>query len=213
MGSDRFEEEGPIHPQTISQPFWIGRFPVTNRQWRAAVETSGGAVLPPNWAEPYNTPGKEDHAIVGVSLFDAQRLIGWLGPGWNLPTEAEWEYAARGPEGFTYPWGNTWEPEHHLYFGGTGKMTDVVGRRPGGASWVGTEDMIGHVAEWTLDPWAPYPFQAARPEEPFNPVRVARGGSWNPNLDGTHAVYRMRINADFGANGIGLRLTYRGSQQ
>jgi formylglycine-generating enzyme required for sulfatase activity len=111
------------------------------------------------WADlPLPPPGLEDHPVVLVSRTDAQAYCAWRGRGtprrYRLPSEAEWEKAARGADGRYFPWGSAFDPErlNHAYrFGGT----TAVGRFPLGVSPYGILDMAGNVFEWTADDFAP----------------------------------------------------------
>jgi formylglycine-generating enzyme required for sulfatase activity len=179
MGSDEGDsDEKPAHQVTL-QPYAMGKTEVTNAQYRAFVaathhETAG------DWAAYAGTWG-DQAPVVGVSWHDATAYCQWA--GLRLPTEAEWEAAARGPEGRTYPWGDTWDAS---------KCSNSVGGRPGsagtpvavgsypqGASPFGCLDMAGNVWEWCSSKYQPYPYDAAdgREASAGREDRVLRGGS------------------------------------
>lgn len=182
MGSKDVPEgdEEPIHPQVFERPFWIARHPLTNDQWRAAV--AAGVVPEPNAErslEWYNDPDMGHHPVVGVNWFECLAVAQWLGV--RLPTEAEWEYAARGVERWRYPWGQGWD-ESRLVWEETSKgQTAHVESFPQGASWVGALHMLGNVWEWTSSIYLPYPYVQDEAHEDLNDLkspRVLRGSSW-----------------------------------
>ena len=161
--SGRDDDEGPVHQVTLSQPFYLGKYEVTQGQWAAVMRSNPSA---------FDTCGG-NCPVEQVSWEDAQEFIVRLNrrEGMNvyrLPTEAEWEYAARG-RGRT---GDYW------YEGNSNGRTQPVGRkRPNG--W-GVYDMLGNVWEWTADWYGPY--SASPATDPRGPSggadRVSRGGSW-----------------------------------
>ena len=186
MGSDDGDrDERPVHTVGLDG-FWIDRAGVTNAQYRQCVEA--GECEPPmacteGEGQPtYEESGKTEHPVVCVDWFVAKAYCEWAGG--RLPTEAEWEYAARGPEGFKYPWGDN-EPNDMLlnYFPSFVGDTTEVGSYPDGASWCGALDMAGNVWEWAAD-WYAADYYAASPStNPTGPSsgskRVIRGGSWD----------------------------------
>jgi sulfatase modifying factor 1 len=174
MGSARgYEDEVPVHEVCLNA-FWIDRFEVTN----ASYGSSG-------YFDGPNRPREE------VTWFDARDFCERRGA--RLPTEAEWEYAARGPQSWVYPWGDSFDGANATYEGNSrGKTTDV-GIRMGGASWVGALDMSGNVWEWvsTLD--KPYPYDATDGREgdtESNSVRIMRGGSWYDSSTNVRSAFR-----------------------
>jgi len=170
-----FEGESPQHTVTLDA-FWIDKYEVTNAQYRQCVE-DGDCEEPGCWDDSdFNTP---DQPAVCVSWYDAQAYCEWAGG--RLPTEAEWEYAARGPQGNTYPWGeDELDCDKANYSGCVGETT-AVGSYPGGTSWCKALDMAGNVWEWVNDWAGAYPSTAQT--NPTGPetggARVLRGGAWD----------------------------------
>ncbi|MCK4470698.1 MAG: SUMF1/EgtB/PvdO family nonheme iron enzyme, partial [Anaerolineae bacterium] len=156
--------------------FRIDKYPVTNAQYKRFVEATGHS--PPRHWEGGNYPAKKAaHPVVYVTWHDAVAYAEWVGK--RLPTEEQWEKAARGTDGRGYPWGdwekgrcNTWEAN-------IGDTTPVGKYSPGGDSPYGCVDMVGNVWEWTTTQC-----------EPGHPGRVVRGGSWLVYRDNARcAVY------------------------
>ncbi len=129
-----FKPEQPASMVRVA-PFAIGRYPVTNAQYAAFVETTGHPAPEHfgDWGLP--PPGKEDHPVVNVSWLDAIAFTEWLGRessrSVRLPTEVEWEKAARGADGRLWPWGDEWDPVRaNTAEGGPGELTPVGGVLP-----------------------------------------------------------------------------------
>lgn len=168
MGSsDGDSDEQPVHEVCFERPFWIDVVEVTNAQY-------GGAA--PDCTE-WSSEG--DQPRVCINWTDA--LAYCQEHGARLPTEAEWEYAARGPDGLIYPWGDVFIVENVVYGGNSASRTWDVGSKPGGVSWTGAFDLSGNVWEWVNDWYGSYPSgQQVNPQGPESgQSRVARGGSWN----------------------------------
>lgn len=216
MGTDEPEyavtTAEPMHPQTIAQPYTIAQYPVTNAQW--AMGVAAGAVAEPegialNW---YRDSAMADAPVAGVNWFSAQKFAAWL--GCRLPTEAEWEYAARGVESLLYPWGNEWQPDWCVGLHNSGGKPWSVQSKPEDVSWVGARHLTGNVAEWTNSRYKRYPYHAddGREETTGKSLsrgfqRVLRGGSWElaypPYF---RASFRTRGNPDEWLNKWGFRL-------
>ena len=168
MGSvDGWDDEQPVHEQCITEPFWLDKYEVTNALY--------GSVGCSDWSSEPDQPRN------CVTWIEAQAFC--EAHGGNLPTEAQWEYAARGVESWVYPWGNEYVSEYVIgeddpTYGDT--KTAPVGSRPEGASWVGTLDQSGNVWEWTATRYDPYPYELGDDsyDSGDNRTRVLRGGSW-----------------------------------
>jgi formylglycine-generating enzyme required for sulfatase activity len=222
MGStEGRDNEQPVHAVALDG-FWIDQAEVTNAQYRRCVEA--GACQAPmtcDWGEPtYEDLSKADYPVVCVDWYGAQTYCEWAGA--RLPTEAEWEYAARGPEGFIYPWGDEFDcslgnfddetqVDDHVNPGGEGcdgyVKTAPVESFPGGASWCDALDMAGNVWEWVADWYRDYP--SGRQVNPMGPssgsVRVQRGGSWYNPLDCMRGAYRDVSPPDVTSDNWGFR--------
>ena len=195
MGSsDGFPKEQPEHQVCLSQPFWIDRTEVTVEQYVRYMNATGATMEDSLvWT---NAAGKvylqvvHENGVWVAAAGDAHRPLeavpfqkavdfcSWRGA--RLLTEAEWEYAARGPDGWLYPWGNDFKPENvvRIY-----EKTPPVGSKPQGASWVGALDMSSSLHEWVSSIYKPYPYNPKDGREiPFQvdntSERVLRGGSW-----------------------------------
>jgi formylglycine-generating enzyme required for sulfatase activity len=198
MGSDDHDiDEAPLH-KVYLPTFWIAECPVINAEYKRFELASGHKSY---HERPEPDPGKGRHPVVMVSNRDARAYCEWLsrmtGKPYRLPTEAEWEKAARGSDGRIWPWGNTWDPSKtNTEEGGKGD-TIPVGSYPDGASPYGLLDMAGNVANWTSSVWAPYPYDSNDGrEDPGSFVSrwrtgfVARGTSSHGNRDSARCSCR-----------------------
>ncbi|HME91321.1 MAG TPA: SUMF1/EgtB/PvdO family nonheme iron enzyme [Myxococcaceae bacterium] len=190
------------HPQRRIHlsAFSIDRLPVTFADFEAFIQSSGyareelwspegwsfvrssGLVRPrflgePEWA---HVTGARQPAC-GVSFWEADAYARFVGK--RLPTEAEWEKAARGADGRLYPWGNGWDPGRCSFRGGPVRAAPPVGQFPSGASPYGVLEMAGGVWEWCADWYHPGEYARSPERNPTGPaigeVKVARGGAWN----------------------------------
>jgi len=151
--------------------------------------------------EDYNNPAQP---VVGVSWFEARAYCRWLaaqtGVPFRLPTEAEWEAAARGPEGRPYPYGDTLDPLRGNIFATQVRQPTPVGVFPAGDTPEGVADMAGNTQDWTSTLHRPYPYDAAdgrEDPEPGNGFRVIRGGAFYGKPESVRATYRFRFNPLF----------------
>jgi iron(II)-dependent oxidoreductase len=202
-----YDNEGPAHEVCVDG-FWISKTEVTNAQYRRCVQV--GACSEPRNKTYYDNPRYNSHPVVNVSWYQASEYAQWMGG--RLPTEAEWEYAARGPGGKRYPWGNT-EPNCDLAnfaYDCKGGKTEA-GSFTAGASWVGALDMAGNVWEWTHTLYHNYPYDEKDGRENTSDMRscrVLRGGTWGmwSYLNGnTHATLREGVQPGRVNNFIGFR--------
>ena len=187
MGSNDYANEMPIR-QVQVDAFWIDRTEVTVEAYSACV--ADGACTEPGSGGSCNwmVAGREDHPVNCVTWFQAAKYCGWVDGGVKrLPTEAEWEKAARGTDAREYPWGDVPEPScTHVVMNDGGAGCDMgstwpVGSKPMGDSPFGAHDMAGNVWEWVAD-WYTSSYDAMETDNPTGPAmgtwRVLRGGSW-----------------------------------
>ena len=172
---ESYAEEAPQHSVDVAA-FAISQTPVTNALY-AVFQRETGAYQPLIWGGAL--PARlHDHPVMDVSWQDAQAFCRWLsvqtGQRYRLPTEAEWEKAARGTDGRTFPWGNTFDIQCcNVKESGLGSTTPV-GSYPAGASPYNVLDMAGSVWEWTQSLQAPYPYIATDGRNGLEPRRVRR---------------------------------------
>jgi formylglycine-generating enzyme required for sulfatase activity len=248
MGSDSGDvNESPMHTVKLSG-FWIGKTEVTNAQYRLFVEANGfqqeefwtGLGLDVREDDDatfrqecrdnsqFNQP---DKPVVCVSWFEAIAYMRWLaketGENIHLPSEAEWEKAARGTGGYLYPWGNEYPNGTRLNYCDQNcdndhmdesvsdgyRYTAPVGSFPAGASPYGVLDMAGNVWEWTRSQMGDYPYpgdaegRALREYRfGYGGSRVTRGGSWAKGQDTVHASFRDSLNPQLAGSDQGFRL-------
>jgi formylglycine-generating enzyme required for sulfatase activity len=218
MGSNAPEagqDEQPLTPVTMSE-IYMSRFPVTNAQYEK---------FDPSHRHKRMNGAGPDHPVVYITSLDAVKFCEWLrrkdGKAYRLPTEAEWEYAARGIDGRTYPWGNesgrgfanfadsstTFAWRDPLVHDGYPE-TSPVGAFPRGASYFGIEDMAGNVWEWCLDFYQPLPGTPKRNHRgPVSGIkRVYRGGSWKSRFSNLRATARSANAANYCCNDVGFRI-------
>jgi len=201
---DDFADEGPAHPVEL-ESFWIYQTEVTNAQYRLCVEDE---VCPmPALLEFFNDPLFADHPVVYVDWFSAVAYCGYAGG--RLPSEAEWEKAARGPDDRPFPWGEAPVCGKANLKGCTQGLTAPVGSFSEGASPYGVLDMAGNVSEWVADWYSPVYYQDSTPVNPTGPsegeMRVARGGSWKNPFVGVRSTNRIANYPEVYSTGVGFR--------
>ena len=189
----RFADEQPQHTVYLDA-FYIDKYEITNAQYGRFIDDTG-RMPPPYWSnELYNQP---EQAVMAVTWDDAAAYAAWAGK--RLPTEAEWEKAARGTDGRIWPWGNEWD-ETALNANDVGAVdgyvyTAPVGSYPQSVSPYGVHDMAGNLFEWVADWYAPDYYENSPEVNPTGPAsgdnHVARGGSWDMNLDFTRCPSRF----------------------
>lgn len=222
VNADSFRNQSPRHKVMVGG-FWIYKYEVTNEQLDRFVKATGyqpqyGKEGREYW-DKFTEGGKANHPAVCVSWNDAMAYCKWAGG--RLPTEAEWEYAARGADGRRFPWGNDWSHHNCNYadkntpFPHSDKTADdgfqytaPVGSFPQGASPFGAMDMAGNVWEWCSSLYQPYPYNATDGRENLSGTkgdRVLRGGAWYYRPSDCDAAYRFWLSPDFKHYGIGVR--------
>jgi formylglycine-generating enzyme required for sulfatase activity len=215
-GKYPYNRERPQHKVSLSG-YLIGRYPVTNQDYKDFVDATGQRVpfRDDEWSRAMNwdlatrtfPEGKANHPVTLVSWHDAAAYCKWFGG--RLPTEAEWEKAARGAEGREWPWGNQWQPDR-CNSGETGiwgtTPVDQYGVR--GESPYGVADMAGNVWEWCSSLPDAYPYRANDGREADIPAghRAHRGGAWGLSQWEVRCAVRGAAHPDdFGFN-VGFRV-------
>lgn len=204
-------DEHPPH-QVELPGFLIDRQEVSNDAYGACVR-AGVCRAAAHAGDP--VLGAPTHPVVGVTWFDAKRYCGWLGK--RLPTEAEWEYAARYPKFLPFPWEGKAAPQLANLRGAADghRRTAPVGTYPAGASGAGALDMAGNAAEWTAD-WYDSEYYKESPQKaPTGPststgARSVRGGSWGDTDYEARATRRTALSPNFARDSVGFRCAAAG---
>jgi formylglycine-generating enzyme required for sulfatase activity len=199
------ESEKPQHKVCLTSGYWIDKTEVTNASFQQFVD-DGGYTRQELWSEAgwgwlqrqgtkklpveCDVETGDDYPRVCVTWYEAEAYANWRGG--SLPTSAQWEYAARGPESRIYPWGDEWNPENANVVDSKGLTR--VGAYPQGASWVGALDMAGNAMEWVGDWYSPTYYQDSPTDDPTGPergsIKIERGGWWGSNPAVARTAYR-----------------------
>jgi len=174
-GSTRqwYVNEHPARKESIDG-FYIDKFEVTNREYKEFVDATGHRP-PPLWRGETYPAELADHPVVAVDWYDAEAYCKHRGK--TLPSEAQWEKAARGSDGRSFPWGSEFDSKKLNTFGDYGGTTPV-GKFPDGASPYGALDMAGNVQEWTSGWYKAYPGNKFSDPDYGEKLKVIRGGGW-----------------------------------
>ena len=212
MGDNKSKRETdkPAHPVQVS-PFWLGKIPVTNQQYKVFIDDTGHK-KPHYWDDSkFNDPIQP---VVSVMWSDAQAFCKWLrektGIAFTLPSEAQWEFAARGTDGRKYPWGNEEPDKKRACYGQNTDKPLPAGTLSAGKGPFGTLDQAGNVWEWCLDVWDKECYQKRVKQIPkgktiLDPLNkqgdkdyhVIRGGSWLSGVGDLDAAYRFWYRGDW----------------
>jgi len=203
--------EGPQHTVYLDA-FWIYRTEVTNGMYQACVQEHAcprpAQIHSSTRSLYYGNPSYNDYPVIYVSWIHAASFCRWAGG--RLPTEAEWEKAARGIDSRLFPWGNENPTEGRVnYKSSTYQDTAPVGSFPSGASPFGVMDMAGNVWEWTFDWFQPTYYSISPDNNPRGPfsgtTRVIRGGSWSKPAEAIRTVMRASLKPEETFNTLGFR--------
>jgi formylglycine-generating enzyme required for sulfatase activity len=222
---DAYDDEQPQREVCITRGFWLDQFPVTNDAYRAFIDADGYKTerfwSPDGWQwvirnkktrpRDYEDFTDPNQPRVGVTWYEVDAYARWRGG--CLPTESEWEYAARGPESLIYPWGDVWDSSRaNTRESGIGKTTPVE-QYEGGKSWVNAYDLAGNVWEWVADWWDENYYKTNPPKNnPTGPAsgeeRCLRGGSWGIIPLFSRAACRTGLRPVGEFNDFGFRVVY-----
>jgi len=228
--------EKPRHcNESITESYLIGRYPVTNIQFNTFVKAGGyrerrywtkagwawmegkGRIRTDDYSESLKLP---NHPVIGVTWYEAVAFCHWLTERLrergkltadeeiSLPTETQWEKAARGTDGRSYPWGNNHDPERANYKDTGIRTTSAVGCFPGGASPYGVEDLSGNVWEWTQSLYKSYPYDPldGREDLESDGVRVLRGGAFYNEARDIRCAFRIWVFPEYCCKNFGFRV-------
>jgi len=185
------DDEQPLHAVYLTE-YWIDQTEVPNTMYQRCVQAD--QCTPPVHSPRFGDEDYTHHPVVGVTWSQAAAYCAWAGR--RLPTEAEWEKAARGTDGRIYPWGNSLPGENLLNFDRLIGDTTPVGSYLTGASPYGALDMAGNVWEWVADWYDPNYYTNTPSENPQGPgasgnLRVLRGGAWGVAARAVRAANRF----------------------
>jgi formylglycine-generating enzyme required for sulfatase activity len=196
--------EDPAH-EVILDPYYIDLHEVTNADYKKYMEGTGSKSAPRYWDDSnFNQPNQP---VVGVAWKEAQAFCHWNNK--RLPTEAEWEKAARGKRPIKYPWGDEEPDKTRLNFNRHIDKTTPVGTYPTGKSDFGVFDLSGNVAEWVGDWHFPEYYLFSPKENPPGPekghYKIIRGGNWKNNAEDVRLTYRNATVPNARSKTVGFR--------
>lgn len=214
-GTDRFAEqwERPAHEVTLSA-FWMMQTEVTNAQYGLCVQDSACVPVQDGASRTrgdyYYNVAFMNHPVVNVAQPQAEDYCGWVNG--RLPTEAEWEYAARYNDGRLYPWGDEMEINRGSFGRPEGSDTEPVFSYPNGASALGFLNQAGNVWEWMADWYDPNYYKDSPANNPLGPEegkeRVVRGGAYGTDPQFVRGANRRGLKPDVGYDNVGFRCAF-----
>jgi formylglycine-generating enzyme required for sulfatase activity len=204
--NDGSNDERPVHPVYLDA-YKISKYEVTFKMYDRYREET-------NAAKPYDMGwGRGNRPVINVTLYEAQAFCTWLskktGKNIHLPTEAQWEKAARGTDRRKYPWGNSPPTCGEANYYGCADITKTVGSHPSGVSPYGLHDMAGNVWEWCSDRYSSRYYSDSpgiNPTGPSTGSYVGRGGGWFSEARNIRSTTRFRFNPSYKASNLGFRL-------
>jgi formylglycine-generating enzyme required for sulfatase activity len=217
-----FPSEQPEHEVHLTHGYWIDQYEVTNAAFQAFID-AGGYATREHWSDDgwawlskqpsrsgclyQKSKDKADYPCVRITWYEAEAYAKWRGG--RLPTEAEWEYAARGPQSLVYPWGNTFDPANANVV--DSQELKPVGSYPAGKSWVNAFDMAGNAMEWVQDWLSTTYYQQGVRDDPPGPatgtIKIEKGGWWGSNPYVARSAYRHYEDPpDYADHHIGFRI-------
>ena len=216
MGSEnRGPDEKPVN-KVYLDAYYIGKYEVTNEEYYKFWQATG-KYTPESFTDEYGIGAWPEralkfpnHPVVGVSWYDAVAYAEWV--SMRLPTEAEWEKAARGTTDRLWPWGNSLQAYANTWNGKDGYDNSIapVGSYPNGKSYYGVMDMAGNVWEWTSDWYSDTYYFHSPKQNPTGPEtgswRVIRGGAWTDDIKRCTTTFRFYFYPSLKTSFIGFRL-------
>lgn len=209
MGTNQSEGLGPNTPRVHNDArpehkstlpaFYLDKTEVTNAAYKAYCEAAKYPA-PPHWKGGMYAEGEDDFPATHLSWHEAAAFAAWAGK--RLPTEAEWEKAARGADGSQFPWGNDWDVKRVVW---NRNRPFKVASKPDGASPYGALDMAGNVFEWTASWYAAYPNSPVKFDEYNNSMKVIRGGGYDGHETIARTHYRSVAYPNTRSEWIGFR--------
>ena len=212
LNPDWIRKECPRHAVRLA-PYRLARFPVTQQEFMEFLQATGYPDLPASWSFRRYPIERSNHPVYGVSVQMCEMYAAWLsartGRHFRLPTEAEWEFAAAGPEGLEFPWGAEFDADRANCCETGIFDTTPVGMFPGGVSPFGIHDLAGNVEEYVTDDYRPYPGGPAIDDhlsQIHGSYRIARGGSFGRFRDLARTRRRHGHNPRSATYAMGFRL-------